>query len=123
MHCEVEPELRTRHPPNQILLTMLKIEDVPQYTCHKVVRAFKIAEFRQPPGLSTAAEYVHAIPQAIGLGAYALSGDFVLKHSPAVGGYIVFYDDDYVSYSPAAAFEKGYSLTAPTPSTRAAKQP
>jgi hypothetical protein len=30
------------------------------------------------------------------------------KHAH-VGGYFVVYDDGYTSYSPAAAFESGYS--------------
>jgi len=32
------------------------------------------------------------------------------KHEPDLGGYLVLYDDGYVSYSPAAAFESGYTL-------------
>lgn len=30
------------------------------------------------------------------------------KHEPEVGGYIVVYDNDYVSYSPSVPFEKGH---------------
>lgn len=39
-------------------------------------------------------------------------GDLVnlaAKHDPEVGGYFVRYEDGYTSYSPAAAFEGGYT--------------
>ena len=32
------------------------------------------------------------------------------KHRPEPGGYYVVYDDGYKSYSPAKAFEDGYTL-------------
>jgi hypothetical protein len=32
------------------------------------------------------------------------------KHRPQVGGYYVLYEDGYHSFSPAPAFESGYSL-------------
>jgi hypothetical protein len=31
------------------------------------------------------------------------------KHKPEVGGYFVQYDDGYKSFSPAKAFEEGYT--------------
>lgn len=35
---------------------------------------------------------------------------WLAKHAPVVpGGYLVVYDDDYASFSPAAAFESGYT--------------
>ncbi|MCX6845050.1 MAG: hypothetical protein NTU84_00535 [Verrucomicrobia bacterium] len=36
--------------------------------------------------------------------------DYVHKHKPEVGGYYVVYADGYKSYSPAKAFEEGYTL-------------
>ena len=38
------------------------------------------------------------------------SHDWMDKHQPEVGGYIVAYKDGYVSYSPANAFEEGNVL-------------
>lgn len=32
------------------------------------------------------------------------------RHSPAAGGYYVRYEDGYSSYSPAKAFEEGYTV-------------
>ena len=31
------------------------------------------------------------------------------KHNPEVGGYLVVYKDGYISFSPAEAFEDGYT--------------
>lgn len=36
------------------------------------------------------------------------------KHKPEVGGYYVVYKDGYKSFSPAAAFDEGYTLIAET---------
>lgn len=35
---------------------------------------------------------------------------FLKKHNPHVGGYYVVYADGYKSFSPADAFEEGYTL-------------
>jgi hypothetical protein len=35
--------------------------------------------------------------------------DYIEKHSPQVGGYYVVYKDGYKSFSPADAFEEGYT--------------
>jgi hypothetical protein len=39
-----------------------------------------------------------------------VSLEYLDKHSPQAGGYYVVYEDGYRSYSPAAAFEAGYTL-------------
>ncbi len=38
-----------------------------------------------------------------------VSGAWMAKHEPQVGGYYVVYEDGYTSFSPADAFEKGYT--------------
>ena len=43
-------------------------------------------------------------------GQVVCSAEWVFKYAPHVGGYFVRYKDGYESYSPAAAFEEGYSL-------------
>ena len=35
---------------------------------------------------------------------------YMNKHKPEVGGYYLRYEDGYESWSPAKAFEDGYSL-------------
>lgn len=34
---------------------------------------------------------------------------YVQKHAPKAGGYFVAYEDGYKSWSPAEAFESGYT--------------
>lgn len=55
---------------------------------------------------------------------YAVDAAWMRRHQPVAGGYVVEYSDGYSSFSPAAAFEAGYSPTnaadLPTKVTRAA---
>lgn len=68
-----------------------------QYKSHKVVEAAKIAEVGDR-GLILVGE--HPI--------YPSAGYFE-KHKPQAGGYFVRYPDGYESFSPAEAFESGYT--------------
>lgn len=78
--------------------------EIPQYRCHKVVRAAKITDFREN-GVLGAPDLVLG---EIG-GIVTLLPEWHYKHKPQVGGYYVLYDDGYTSFSPAKAFEEGYS--------------
>ena len=72
-----------------------------EYICHKVVQAAKIEDItteRRPDG----ATWVN--------GSIQVKPDYLSKHKPEIGGYYVLYQDGYESYSPALAFESGYSL-------------
>ena len=82
---------------------------MPEYKCHKTVRAFKILD------IYLAEEAVNGKP----LPPRILEGDankvtvnqeYMEKHKPHVGGYYVRYKDGYESFSPAEAFESGYTL-------------
>lgn len=42
--------------------------------------------------------------------AFPVSAAYIGKHNPRPGGYYVRYLDGYESFSPAGAFEAGYSL-------------
>ena len=116
------------------------MRQLPLYQCHKKVWALKIAaiqpdtlpKFSRPTckgcfSLGTACgscercswEKEHG-PQ---LGAmivpanelylpFRVTAAFLAKHKPEVGGYWVQYADGYESFSPAAAFEEGYTLIA-----------
>ena len=77
---------------------------LPRYKCHKTVTAFQIASAEalsngrvQLVGGDTA----HSI---------IVDSAYVDKHHPRVGGYYVRYHDGYESWSPAKAFEAGYTL-------------
>ena len=74
-----------------------------EYRCHKLVKAARI-------------DYVSdkKEPHWLGLdgvaGATYVTKVYMEKHNPQVGGYFVEYADGHRSYSPAEAFEEGYTL-------------
>jgi len=91
---------------------------MPLYHCHKDVWALKIRDITDPtvPGNeSDGSRLLHF--EEPGYGARRVSAEFVRKHLPLVhlknhpyiGGYFVVYKDGYESFSPAQAFEEGYS--------------
>ena len=110
---------------------------MPLYKCHKEVWAFKIEEIHreelprwQGPTcrgsykLNSACghcercewELAHItglgaiiVPTERGYAPFMVNAAYLLKHKPEVGGYYVVYKDGYKSFSPAAAFEEGYS--------------
>lgn len=79
---------------------------LPQYRCHKKVWALKIAKIE--PREDGAGAII--TPEEKGYAPFPVQHGYMVKHSPQVGGYWVQYDDGYQSYSPAKAFEDGYSL-------------
>jgi hypothetical protein len=76
---------------------------LPKYQCHKTVHALKIA------GIVGDVTGVYFTSTEPGFERVHLSPEFTTKHKPEVGGYYVVYEDGYQSYSPAAAFESGYT--------------
>lgn len=79
---------------------------MPQYQSHKKVWALKIADLkpREPDDgtlLMTTDDPRYA--------PLVLDADYVAKHKPQAGGYFVVYADGYKSWSPAEAFEAGYT--------------
>jgi hypothetical protein len=92
--------------------------DWPYYQCHKRVRAIKIKGIVQKAnpditGQSAAESYgAYIIPEKQG-DILSVDDSFMTKHKPEVGGYIVVYEDGYMSYSPAKAFEEGYTEITP----------
>lgn len=95
--------------------------EMPKYRCHKEVYALKIKEVikhAHPDPKANDAEFeaseafggAHLFPEAKGYGPIPVTADWYRKHAPQPGGYYVQYEDGYTSYSPAAAFESGYTL-------------
>lgn len=79
---------------------------LPRWKCHKEVEAFKILSItinEDGRGATLWGEETERAP------ATRVSLPYFTKHAPEVGGYYVRYDDGYESYSPAAAFEAGYT--------------
>ena len=92
---------------------------MPKYKCHKEVWALKIAKIeiikptiaeleailnqdREPSGGIIT-------PEDKGYGPFEVNQEYIRKHNPKVGGYYVVYKDGYKSFSPADAFEEGYT--------------
>jgi len=48
-------------------------------------------------------------PEESGFTPFVVKAAYMWKHQPVVGGYFVTYKDGYQSFSPAGAFEEGYS--------------
>lgn len=104
----------------QIAVSASTATPMPAYRCHKEVWALKIIDVLPAPkptiaelerilndeGTSDVAAILvvesHFAPIAV-------THDFVRKHEPKAGGYYVVYKDGYKSFSPADAFESGYT--------------
>ena len=92
--------------------------ELPRYKCHKEVWALKIAEIvaieAEDFVTADARSYDGAMiyPEEEGYGPFQISQEYIDRHKPEVGGYYVVYADGYKSWSPAEAFEDGYTLIA-----------
>lgn len=93
---------------------------MPQYQCHKKVWALKIKaivfdrnlakhENRETDGTAT------ITPDDSGYAPFKVDAAYVTKHKPELGGFFVQYEDGYKSFSPAKAFEDGYTRIWQTP--------
>lgn len=83
--------------------------ELPRWQCHKIVRAAKIKSIAGPDesGRYSLQLLVDEAPPRF---AYTKVGPrFMERHKPTGDGYYVVYEDGYHSWSPAAAFEKGYT--------------
>lgn len=79
-----------------------------QYDCHKVWAA-QITGISPTDSLGQTLLLHGSGPE----GATPVNSEWMQRHKPEVGGYYVIYEDGYTSYSPQAAFEKGYTLKPP----------
>lgn len=88
---------------------------MPRYRSHKEVWALQIAailfdagvarvENRETDGSAT------ITPVDSRYAPFKVDAAYVSKHNPEAGGYYVVYADGYKSWSPAEAFEEGYTL-------------
>ncbi len=86
--------------------------EMPKYKCHKEVWALKIAKIEpvvpdDPHAESDGTAIITPVEK--GYAPFSVSWEYMSKHHPQVGGYYVVYDDGYKSWSPADAFEEGYT--------------
>jgi hypothetical protein len=111
--------------------------ELPLYRCHKEVWALKIREvipvviprFEKPVCRGSAAlgsacghcercQWLREngdadlvlVPEDGRYVRFCVSQQYANKHKPHAGGYYVVYKDGYQSFSPAEAFEEGYTL-------------
>lgn len=77
---------------------------MPQYQCHKKVWALKIKTIT--PNTTGGATIT---PEDEGFAPFEVDSSYIAKHNPNAGGYYVVYEDGYKSFSPAEAFEGGYT--------------
>ncbi|GEM_PF-1180031 len=95
--------------------------ELPRYQSHKHVWALKIKAVVHGPnpdrtGRSCSSSYGAMIyPEKQEYPPFEVSAEYVNKHRPQPGGYYVQYADGYLSYSPAQAFEEGYTLLGAKP--------
>lgn len=88
---------------------------MPEYQCHKKVRAAKILAIAEARGTTLTTDtgdayvrFTHRITLDVEY-PLELATQWVERYKPVVGGYYVEYEDGYTSFSPAAAFESGYT--------------
>lgn len=77
---------------------------LPKYQSHKIVEAAKITGMLKGPE-GTTLMFAESEDITVDL-------RYVEKHEPQIGGYYVRYEDGYESWSPADAFEGGYTRIA-----------
>jgi len=101
---------------------------LPMYKCHKEVWALTIKDILMAPKPTIKelddilnekeeatlqekklSEIVAFIVPQEHFAPLAVTRDWFHKHTPEVGGYLVFYKDGYSSFSPKIAFEEGYT--------------
>jgi hypothetical protein len=76
-----------------------KRKNIPQYQCHKKVGAFEIGKI----------EGCMIYPLHDDLEPVKVDFEFIDRHPLNQPGYLVFYEDGYMSFSPKKAFEDGYT--------------
>jgi hypothetical protein len=82
--------------------------ELPRYRCHKEVRAGRITGIQEvflSEGFGTGV----LMDLHLEGGWVRVPVEWMERHEPKVGGYYVVYKDGYTSYSPAEAFEEGYT--------------
>lgn len=94
---------------NQIQAQMVQVE-LPRWKCHKEVHALKIEAVKDPTesGNETDGSRVLIFAEKP-FAPIRVNREYVAKHKPEAGGYYVVYEDGYKSFSPAKAFEDGYT--------------
>lgn len=83
--------------------------EMPRYRCHKEVWALKIKEIGYHGDSVRGTTGGRITPEDAGYEPFEVDGEYMNRHHPEPGGYYVVYEDGYKSFSPAGAFESGYT--------------
>lgn len=84
-------------------------KELTEWQCHKKVKSEKIVDIFGTPTLPNQ-EWDGSLMLVLENGNQVQKDLIWLeKHNPVVGGYFVRYKDGYESFSPAQAFEEGYT--------------
>lgn len=86
---------------------MSETTELPKYKCYKEVWAAKITQIVEHESDGTGSRTM--IFGDVGASQF-LTDEWMERFKPEVGGYYVVYKDGYSSFSPAKAFEEGYTL-------------
>lgn len=81
--------------------------EMPKYRSHKIVHALKIKEVTYVKDIDSGIAVI--MPEDEGYASFQVDAEYTRKHKPKPGGYYVVYEDGYKSWSPAKAFEEGYT--------------
>lgn len=87
-----------------------QMDFLPEYRSHKVVRAGRIESIEWSRGLSTCQLLLSKAPDGAGPEIVTVTREWMDKHDPKPGWYLVQYADGYLSASPPCPFEEGYTL-------------
>lgn len=96
--------------------TQAPSREMPRYRSHKTVWALKIksiefdSDVAQREGNRETDGSATITAAEEGYAPFKVDAAYVRKHAPKAGGYYVVYSDGYKSWSPAEAFEEGYTL-------------
>lgn len=83
---------------------------MPRYQSHKKVWALKIKEVETTERTVDGKYDCYLDFEDARYAPIAVGQEYHEKHTPVAGGYYVVYDGGYKSFSPADAFESGYTL-------------
>lgn len=101
--------------------------EYPTYQSHKRVQGFQIGnihaqekgtadntreELRYIGGVLVAQKTEYVLTSVAGEYHAVVGDDYFMKHEPYIGGYFVKYENGHESFSPADAFEDGYTKVA-----------
>ncbi len=85
--------------------------EMPKYRSHKEVWALKIAKVEDPGSPAHGSDGSRILtPEDDGYAPFRVDDEYCRKHDPKAGGYYVVYEGGYKSWSPAEAFEDGYTV-------------